>query len=474
MAIPRTSLTTFSDELSMLKHIRDECIEADWEVFYSDPATSPGTVYPDTTGSTASDGTLLVKSRGEDGLQHIVGNIDIPPGLLQFRARGGVHINRFGYTVGGSTLPAPHKNADNVGLASPARDEISNTLWDARTVATAYALRLAVNRNAIAGTVSYTSGGAPAQGFIYIGHGNPFGRRVTAQAAARIVSNNAAVLATGVAGARQFVLDRNITQALKNTGAPAGGAGLGGAGTPSYPDDAYQQKMMFIPDDDPPSPFSASLPAADYGMVERSPVFLPDTLRTNGSGQTTFEIDCRAGTKLFAAGGRYESGRGAGDIVKLHAQAPRVLMRGEATIGVSVFDDGTSDNLCAWDAMGGQKVLQQSEFSNKNIDAEAFQDPDVISLQDMYYAVYAHLGVGAAETGLVPQVDNNHYRGDGPLYNWIVTSDRGQPDNSRFRINNDVNLTYRTMRSTAMRIPTRMRTSVGVDGLHYGVGPGWG
>lgn len=438
MSIPRTKGPfSVDNEVLLLEAIKTEAELIGWTVI---------------SASTDPPGTYWFESSGSDGLHHIVGGFDPDTSLRQIKGLVGVDIDKYSIV---KLETCGYTNNDSVSPTSSVKSETgTSTSFDfcPRDNLTQYRYLLCVNEDAISVLLSFTSGGLPAQGILYLGIPEPVsGRQLHKQARARISQ----VKPGSLSSQKQIVLDRNINAALKD-------------GT-SHPSDPHTQYLQFQ------SVISGSAEADDFCQVERIPI-ISGTLGLSFDNRTLFEIDVQSGVKLARLGGRYDNDRGANDIVSLSSE-PNMVICAATNNANPAWSNNRNNCLTAWDAYGGQNSGLDIRITNQKTEDEAEHDPDPRTNRLPYYRLYAL--IDTKETSLVVQTDNQGFKNVGALKNILLTPFQGQSDLSYFKINNDVSLIYRGQNFLAgggqgITSPWAIWfNSPGGSNTNYVIGPGW-
>lgn len=427
--LPGVSFATATNEAALSTAIQTVAAANGWTV---------------TNASTTPANSVWFQSSGEDGCSNVCGGLFVDTTNRQFRAFCAADIdsssiisaNVSGYVNGDATSAGHAINAE------------TTLQWPARDNATSYSYAIVANRDAIVVEVVYTSSANSAQGLIYIGKVEAVGHPFQTQARAKIASVGA-----GSAGTQRLItLDRNITAMLKDTG--AGGA--------TFPNDPAQQQLFFQ---------VVGGPSSDFASAERRQI-VPGTLATSG-GVTVFEVNVAAAggtSKLFTAAQRYANNRGAGDIVRMHAE-PNIAMAGANTSGSSIFGSGSNQQLASWDAFGGQSATVSPLLVNSVSNTASNEGPDPTSNRAPYYSVY--MDINASVTSILAQSSNEGQKNVGRLYHCILVPNQSQPNFALFRINNDAARRYRVLNKNVGAGLALPGTIDGSSNVQFGVGPGW-
>lgn len=423
------SVTAFgiaADETAFLTALKALATSAMWTVV--DALTTPV-------------GSVWFTSNGESGYNQICAGI-LDTGS-RFRCYTAADFDPVGFVTPG--LQAGYTNYDSLGHASPSIAQTSATAMPTRDGGAPYVYAMSADRDSIRFTLRYLSGAAPAQTFGYLGTVDPHGPGLATMARARIET------VTPLGGSVRILLNCDITNALKDTG----------PGT-AFPADPAQLRLFFQ------TVYSPGILTSEFAQTERAPAIVPLSLTTVG-GKTQLDIPlvAPAVTKLFGAGQRYDSGRGAGDLVRMHSM-PTLAIIGGSNAGATPFTGLTQAALAAWDGFGGQGVFIDVTLRNYISVTESTSDPDVVTNRVHWYAMYV-LPIDQA-TSIIAQTSEGK-KTCGALHGAIMTVNNAYPDLAIFTINNDLDRRYMLMVQTGLALlPPSTFSS---NDLCYAVGPGF-
>lgn len=384
-----------------------------------------------------TSGITWMYSSGEDGYSRVVFGLEDNSGRIRGYTGSDMDL---GDIVGSGVRGYNYKDTATAGPGIYATTSTSAT-WDLRTGAVPYSYALAVTLDGVACVAIYESGSAvKSQAIIAGGKLLPCpGKQYLAFAKSRVASVD-----NSTPSAPVLTLEDDLSAFLKAPSAANEGVYTAGG----------RIWLQAIQDTDPD--------ANEIGMCMSA---LPTAI----SG-TDIILSTASGVKLLTATtGRYATGQGAGDLVRLLPE-PNFALCFAGTLSEVALTGTSGAGIITSDRYGGQLAGTSSQMNFDIHNELATDHADGGSIPETggrtYYHLYAYCN--AYQDAIMGHTADEGNGTLGYIPNLIVLPDASLPDFSIYQIDGDVNRQYVCF-SPIVRPSAKLTAT---DTLIWGVGPG--